>query len=325
MVMDPAKLERIINHNTRLRNEANGNKQIQALVPTQPGNLIVRTMRGLGDTINQRAFIKELNREVWLDTPWPELYEDLPKVHFIPCQTTLRTQDKNIQKVKERFIEAPKVDSLELNIGYNTSNLREMSIMQRLSEQFGCIPKVVDLPKFEFPKWFVRPEKLAVVRPCTERKEWWNSSRNCDPKYVNEAVEVLIEKGYIVVSVADLEDGKEWLCGEESNAQIKFHSGELSSTELLGLIQECDVMAGVMGWFLHAAVAAKKPMLVVTGGFLGENAPEKICDPKFFDWSQLCWVLPDNPCKCHIMKHDCDKTISNFRGKAERWIASFQK
>ena len=45
--------------------------------------MIVRGMKGLGDNIYQRAFVKRLPGPVYLETPWPELYEDLPGVKFV--------------------------------------------------------------------------------------------------------------------------------------------------------------------------------------------------------------------------------------------------
>ena len=62
------------------------------------------SMKGLGDNIYQRAFVKEYvkkHRNISLDTPWPEIYKDIPNVNFIRPQTNLRTQSKNICAKKD--------------------------------------------------------------------------------------------------------------------------------------------------------------------------------------------------------------------------------
>ncbi|MDO3421224.1 hypothetical protein QWI30_20685 [Citrobacter freundii] len=43
-------------------------------------------MLGMGDTIYQRAFVKQLPAGTFIKTAWPELYEDLPvnAVEVIP-------------------------------------------------------------------------------------------------------------------------------------------------------------------------------------------------------------------------------------------------
>ena len=63
--------------------------------------IAIRGMQGLGDNVYQRAFIKSLvkSKEVLLETPWPEIYEDLPNIKFIKPQTKLRTQKKSLEKV----------------------------------------------------------------------------------------------------------------------------------------------------------------------------------------------------------------------------------
>ncbi|MGV2896737.1 hypothetical protein ACNPPY_13175, partial [Achromobacter sp. AGC78] len=71
--------------------------------------MIVRGMKGLGDNIYKRAFVKKLQGPVYLETPWPELYEDLPDVKFVRSETPLRTQSKNMARQDEaRWVKAPR-------------------------------------------------------------------------------------------------------------------------------------------------------------------------------------------------------------------------
>src|SRR5215467_8128712 len=68
--------------------------------PKRP--LLIQGQWGLGDNIYARPFVKKLceHREVYLDTPWPEIYEDLP-VKFILKPRRLRTQMKNVDRQPE--------------------------------------------------------------------------------------------------------------------------------------------------------------------------------------------------------------------------------
>src|SRR5215468_4237098 len=60
-------------------------------------SIFIRGMWGLGDNIYSRPFVRVLAREhdIWLDTPWPELYADL-NIKFVRGTRRLRTQQKNI-------------------------------------------------------------------------------------------------------------------------------------------------------------------------------------------------------------------------------------
>src|ERR1035437_879363 len=62
--------------------------------------ILIRGMLGLGDNILQRPFVRAAAAQyddVYLETPWPELYCDLP-VHLCKRPTSLRSQVKNAAK-----------------------------------------------------------------------------------------------------------------------------------------------------------------------------------------------------------------------------------
>lgn len=60
-------------------------------------------MLGMGDTIYQRAFVKQLPAGTFIKTAWPELYEDLP-VNAVRSDTALRTQRKMSFAAPQSFI-----------------------------------------------------------------------------------------------------------------------------------------------------------------------------------------------------------------------------
>lgn len=268
---------------------------------------IVNSMRGLGDNIYQRAFVKALNGPVYIDTPWPELLKDLPHVHFVRPDTKLRTQSKNIAK-QAAWQPRPRHGSV-LTIRYGTEG-----IIPGMRAAFRVRPQAFDLPDFG-------PSpvsgKYVVVRPVTVRAEWRADTRNPDPYYVAYAAWIAHCNGYKVVSVADLEDGKEWLvdCSDGLRADIEYHRGELSVTELLALIQGASAVIGGIGWIVPACLAAKVPAWVVCGGQGGFNAPELICPPE----STVTFSVPDNFCRCKLKEHNCDKGITNHARDFTRW------
>lgn len=320
------KLDRIRKSNQAYYDAQSNTKEVDKLSEDveKTRTLIIKSMHGLGDNINQRAFIKELGREVYLDTPWPELYSDLPYVKIVKCDTMLRTQVKNIKRQAETiYSTAPTKDLLVLKVFYTTRDLQTGSQLKRFWQQFGVKPKVFDLPDFgrpDFLKLVPPGMRVAVIRPATIRKEWMAASRNPDPAYLAQAAITLMQQGYFVISVADTEPGVEWIIGDEPPADLKFHRGELMVTQLLGLCQNADALVGGHGWLTHFAMSAKKKALIIMGGYGGDNSPAQIADPDFIDNSCITFILPDNYCKCTTMIHPCIKTITGFEDKVRTWI-----
>lgn len=268
--------------------------------------MIVRGMRGLGDNIYQRAFVKQLAGPVYLDTPWPQLYQDLRHVKFIRPNTNLRTQRKNLGRFSAWSL--PPHGSQELRIAYGSEG-----ILRGMQGCFRVRPGKFDLPDFG-PAPFQQP--YVVVRPVTIRSEWIAESRNPLPEYVAEAAQHAADLGYRVVSVADLADGLEWAVGLPP-AHDRFHAGELAVEQLLALIQGAQAVIGGIGWIVPAALAADVPAWIICGGQGGFNSPENVCPPG----TRLSFAIPDNFCKCKLKQHNCDKRISNHANLFTQWAA----
>lgn len=269
--------------------------------------LNVNSMRGLGDNIYQRAFVKALNGIVYIDTPWPELYRDLSNIHFVRPDTKLRTQSKNIAK-QAAWQTRPR-QGQALTIRYGTEG-----IIRGMSAAFRVRPQAFDLPDFG-PSPIAG--KYVVVRPVTVRAEWRADTRNPLPEYIAHAAQAARDRGYTVVSVADLEDGKEWLVDKVLNsfADIEYHRGELDVSQLMALIQGASAVIGGIGWIVPACLAAKVPAWVVCGGQGGYNSPELICPPG----STVSFSVPDTFCRCTLKEHNCDKRITNHAANFTRW------
>jgi hypothetical protein len=274
-------------------------------------------MRGLGDCIYSRAFIKALARQsdVYYETPWPEIAADIPNVRFVRCETPLRTQAKNVaRQASSRWAPLPNVARRTIQVGYGHATMREGCIWHAMQKCFGCEPETLDLPPF--PRWPETDRPIAVVRPVTERKEWHNSARGPLPEYVAQIAADLMAT-HCVISIADLEPGVEWLVGEAPPADIRLHAGELGVRDLLGLVQSADVVVGGVGWVVPACIAARTNLFCILGGQGGHNRPDRIVDQRM-DASHVGWATPDRFCQCEQMRHDCIKTISNL---SEQWSA----
>jgi len=265
-------------------------------------------MKGLGDNIYQRAFIKAITGEVYLETPWPELYKDLTNVKFLRPTTNLRTQAKNINR-NLKWSERP--------IGYfkKISYVR-FGIIEGMRRTFNVQNKEFDLPCFGGSPV---EGSYIVVRPVTVRSEWNAEARNPLPEYIAQATAQAKAKGYKIVSVADLEDSKEWALEPIPVADAVYHKGELDVSELMALIAgACGVIGGI-GWIVPAAISAKINALIVCGGQGGFNSPELITSP-CMDLSKIHFLVPDNFCKCTQKQHNCDKRITDYDKRVTEWI-----
>lgn len=269
-------------------------------------DVLIKSMMGLGDNIYCRAFVKNYPG-AYLETPWPELFRDLD-VKCVKPTTQLRTQAKNVRR-NAVWHRAPVSRTLSIKYG-------QSPIIEGLRASFRCEPQAFDLPDFGPSPVTGR---YVVVRPVTVRAEWRADSRNPLPEYVFRAAEAARAAGYTVVSVADLEDRREWAVGRLPPADIQFHAGELHVEQLMALCQHADGLIGGIGWVVPFAIATGVRALIICGGQGGWNAPSRITDP-VMDLSKIEFLIPDNFCMCREKTHDCDKTIKHFDDLLARWV-----
>jgi len=270
--------------------------------------MIINGMLGLGDNLFMRPFIKALPKPIYLSTPWPSLFSDIPEVHFIRPQTTLRTQQKNIAR-HTNWVMPPGRQSTR-QIRYGTEG-----IIPGMTACFGVAPAEFDLPPL--PPSPVEG-RYVVVRPVTVRQEWRADTRNPEPIYIAEAAVLAKMRGYKVISVADLQDGQEWMVGGfMPYADVRYHKGELPVEQLLALVKGASAVIGGIGWLVPAALCAKVPAWIVCGGQGGYNAPELIT-PK--GQTNITFAVPDNFCRCRLKQHTCNKEIKNYDAKLASWF-----
>lgn len=265
-------------------------------------------MLGLGDNIYQRAFIRRITEPVYLSTPWPQLYKDLPNVRFTQCDTRLRTQKKNVDRTKTIRHRAPTGGKVQIMY-------REDGPLNGMRKAFGFEPELLDLPDFG-------PSPVGgdyiVVRPVTVRTEWQAESRNPNPRYIAEAAQMARDAGFKIISVADLEDGKEWALDPLPVADVTYHKGELNVEQLMALVKHAKAVIAPIGWIVPAAIAYGVPGWIVCGGYGAYNRPDKIDDPRN---SKLTFVAPKPMCMCDDKSHRCNKEITQHDERFARWLS----
>ncbi|MFN3585182.1 hypothetical protein [Phenylobacterium sp.] len=280
--------------------------------------LYVDGMKGLGDNIYQRPFVRAAaqRHEVYLATPWPQLYADLP-LRFCRTHTHLRTQARNEDRLPAATWSKPPLGCDAVTLSYGRDELARGSIVQAIEAALplGDQPFVFNLPA-PGPCALKSRKPVAVIRPATIRAEWRNEARNPDPKHLAE-IAADLRRTHHVVLVADLRSDAEWLDGEPPPYDEAFVAGEFSVQQLLALIATADVVVGGVGWIVPAAIALQTRAFIVLGGQGGHNAPEKITDPRM-DLSRIGWARPAAYCRCTDMLHRCDKEIPDLM---DQWKA----
>lgn len=276
--------------------------------------LLIQPMGGLGDTVYQRPFVRlhAAQREVFVRTPWPELFEDVPNVRFVyPHGMDLRTQSKNAALQDDDLWSAPPLKAERIRAMYTLRDRRD-TVISELARGLG-IGKRGALP-FDLPNYGTSPvryKRYAVLRPVTLRKEWRNAARAPEPAYLHRAAEILKDLGYSVVTVGDVDGKGEWFEGEPPPADKELLRGELPLRKLLALVQGADLVVGGVGFIVPVGMASMIPTVVIGGGNGAHNSPDVLTDPRV-DSSTLRWILPDEYCRCADRRHECPKKITGF-------------
>lgn len=273
-----------------------------------PRNIV--GMHGLGDNIYQRAMLPR-DQVIYLQTPWPEIYQDMLNVRPVRTNSSLRTQKKNEARV-HKWHAMPFTGERSRRFNYTG-----FPVIEGMEKSTGLTFHQMSLPDYG-----TRPiqEPYIVMRPATIRREWMAAARNPRPDYLVRAAEMVRAAGFKVVLVADVNGDDEWLDGELPPSDVQYLNGQLHITELLRHTQHAAGVIGGIGWILPAAIAQRRPALIICGGEGGWNSPEQLTDPRMVG-HKVTFAIPDNFCRCKNHGHACDKTITRFEQIAARWVA----
>lgn len=291
-------------------------------------------MNGLGDSVFQRPFIDLLLEEyldVYLTTPWPEIYPDVPVKFVRPETHQLRTQSKNLAVSTVRW-ETPPEHAVRLKFNYDAESFAQGTIMRALARctKLDSVNGPLEF-KIRFPHEPSLPaavkvpkgKKLAVIRPVTERKEFWCPSRNPDPRYINWIAHTLRDSGYHTISIADVDKDNEFIVGRAPLVDQQFHSGELSVTDILQTLQAASMVVTGPNMMMPLAMATGAPLFIVFGGRGAFDTPAKLLDPRN-DLRKVGWVTPDRFCRCDQMTHQCDKYIDQLPERFYEFLSRIQ-
>lgn len=279
--------------------------------------LIVSGYAGLGDNVYQRPFIRAAAsriKNLYLKTPYPEIYADIDNVKFIEHGDNYRCARKSMVGSKRCFVQPPR-NTETVKIGYTAHDLEHSNIFAAFDAQLPMCgaPFVFDLPDTgpsKIAKFIRRP--FVIVRPVTVRAEWDNSTRNPLPEYIAQAACAARKAGFATVSIADVDNVDECFVGDPPDVDFAYNDGRYDVNELIAAVRASAGVIGGVGWAVPFCIATATPLLCVLGGCGAHNAPHIIAPPNIVDSSRVIWAIPDRYCMCAVHVHDCDKRIADM-------------
>jgi hypothetical protein len=285
--------------------------------------LLIQAPWGLGDAIYIRPAIADAaqQRPIFLETPWPELYDDLP-LQFVRGEKGLRLQMRNVwRQSATRWVDPPPLIE-KVALGYGPIELETASVFEAMAIKMPMPmrrPPVWSLPALGDCPLDPGGAPLALIRPVMRRLEWDNEARNPLPQYVADIAGDLKDRGFAVVVVCDIQTDRELLAaGVMPPCNLALTHGELSVRQLLATVRDAAVVVGGVGWIVPAAIALGTPTFVVLGGNGGMNAPEVLIDRRM-NASRLGFAVPEEFCRCMDMRHQCSKSIPDLMAQWRRW------
>lgn len=293
-----------------------------------PSEALVNSMRGMGDNIFQRPYVATLcglYDKVFIDTPWPHLYADMPSnLILVPPQTNLRTQAKNINVNSHMYAEG--VSSPTATRYRPSYRLRHSRSIYRDFD--NRIPRTGFFFHMDPPEsWandlpFDPSEPFCLVRNTTTRREWFVKNRNCRNEYLQFAAELYKDfTGCKIIEIADIDNDIEKIDGEHIKvADLRLTKGELSHPNLIWAFKNAASVISCTGFALPLTQMVRANALIIFGGY---ELP-KWFEHEEHDCPDVLTITPDNPCGCYIKNHNCNLEISEgrLRKKVEELVSN---
>jgi len=287
--------------------------------------IVVRGMNGMGDCLHQRAIMRQLLRtnDVFLQSSWASMYHDLiaEGLKITRNNSGLRTQMKNVERENAKFYRGPiprGAATIQMRYaGTIVAQTRSRTILEAM-----CIPARANYAEADFRlpipyEWQYPADELIaswhatkpllVYRPLVIRTEWkGNAKRNPDPRAYAELFAV-IRDSFFVVSVADLQDGREWAIGPQLKADVTIHDGSLPFETLAALFSRAKLVYTPSGFGVVLAQAVETPVISVIGNY--ESAAHHAAGAR---WSPYLGIEPITPCACQLSTclRPCSKAIN---------------
>jgi hypothetical protein len=292
-------------------------------------SLYVQGMGGIGDCLHQRSVLRQLMQRyaVTLMTPWPSMYHDLIAEGLIVVRrgVQLRTQMKNEQREADKFASRHPLtqSSAGMRIAYGGGQVTQTeskTVLEAMCHVTGTDYLTADYRLAVPDAWThelvatlgdlparANERPWLVYRPLVARPEWRGSIvRNADPTAYAKLFQILRDT-FFVVSVADLEEGREWLAhGPQLKADLTFHAGELTFEMLAALFKRADLVYTSSGFGAILGPAVGTPTISVIGGY------ESIgCHDSGARFAPYLAIGPRVECACwtSACRKACDKSI----------------
>jgi hypothetical protein len=307
--------------------------------------LYVQGQHGFGDCIHARAVIRQLlkaGKQITLETSWPSLYHDLVGDNFKLARrgkVGLHSQDKNSQRESDKFSAMRfGVGMQAMRVAYSGQQvLRSPSktVLEAMCNATGTSYEEADY-RIPVPDSWVEllfatlgglPKSTSekpwlIYRPLVARPEWRGSIlRNADPaSYYTLFGE--IRDRYFVISIADLEAGKEWLAypEQEIKADLTFHHGELVCEALVALFKQSDLVFTSSGFPAILAPAVGTPCISIVGGYEYPG-----CHDSAARFAPYLSIGPRTSCSCwtSTCRQVCDKSfdLTVARAKIDKFLS----
>lgn len=276
--------------------------------------ILLQALHGLGDSIHTRAIVRfYLNQgdRVWITTCWPSVYTDLAAVYpgklkFIKTDSALRTQKKNAAQCAAFWTKDPLPrNTITIRVGYKPEKVRECgSVLHAILATAG-VPVAHDDFRFDGLVDSSRDEGM-FYRPLVNRIEWGGCSARNPDQWSYGALAYSLSNRFKITSIADLEEGKEWIEGADIPASRKWHTGAVGFDELCGYIRHAELAFASPGFLVPLAQALGTPVVVCYGGY--EKSSSFSAGAKY---TATLGIDKIRPCDCFMHNHDCarDKEI----------------
>lgn len=322
--------------------------------------IYIKSYLGIGDNIYQRPFVKKLAEKydtVFIETPVPQLYVDCGyNIRFVKSDAVfssmkLRTQQK-LRDIMPEVLWVPKPENIEeMEFLYHTPNSAGVStktgysIIECFSQQVPNANLPDDFKIDVRDSWrgqarcileshpnFNKNRPICVIKPPTIRGEWAVPNRNPKIEYMYMLLDNL-PKEYQVVSIADVEDDKEWFDFEHDALwpyvgmdveTCNFHKGEFNMRQVMGLVDIADVVICPVCFMVPLCAAVGTKTFCVFGGYMHPDlildermglddfmfaAPENWCEHRATGTRMGCFDAQCSKCDRDI---DVDKMVCSF-------------
>src|SRR3546814_9509704 len=113
-----------------------------------------------------------------------------------------------------------------------------------------------------------------------------------------------IRNQFFVVSIADLQDGAEWIVGNRVNADIQMHRGELDFETIAALTKKAGLMFSSPGFAVILAQSVGTPRVCVFGGYEAGSSFSAGAQ-----WAPHLAIEPVNACDCFLHNHRSEERI----------------